>query len=465
MVTVPCRRCPGPTGGRQVQTDQKAKYVNVSVENLGPCKWLARVEVPQADVGVVFDQVTLGFQKQAKFPGFRPGKAPKHLVMRAHEGGIRKEVSDRLVRSAIQNLENEHKIRVLDLVNVEMESPKRGESASITLTVESFPDFELPNYKGLKLRRLVAEVTAEDEQKALYTLRDRMAKYNDLDRPLQKGDYALINYSGTTEGKPVSEIMPTAVRLGKGSNILLLIQEDVFLPGFTDALIGASKGDKRKVEVTLPETMEPELRGKQIVYEVEVVGVNEKVLPEENDEFAQRLDAPSLQELREAIRVDLVQDLNRRRRELMSEQIYQALLNQTGMELPEGVLARQTQSEVLSIVRENRERGVSNEAVEAQKDAIYKAASERAQNVIKLDFIIGEIAKKESITVKEEDMIPVIGQLAQQQGMSFEAMVRKLRNDNQFGTIQGRIRHHKVLEFLELNAEIEDSFVAPNPGA
>ena len=168
--------------------------MNVSVENLGPCKKLLRIEVPVEQVNAAFDTVTASFQKQAQLPGFRSGKAPKHMIIKSYESQINDEVRKKLFGDSYAAASSQEKLRVLATLDVEELTFGRGLPFSYTATLENAPEFEVPEYKGLKAQRPVAQPTEADVERALNILREQQVRYNDVARALQVDDIARAHH-------------------------------------------------------------------------------------------------------------------------------------------------------------------------------------------------------------------------------------------------------------------------------
>jgi trigger factor len=437
--------------------------VNVSVESLGPCKKLLRVELPVEKVNAVFDEITGEFQKGAQLPGFRPGKAPKHLVARAHEGRIVEETRKKLFNDSYTAAARQENLRVVVTLDVEEQQFGRNQEMRYTVTLETAPDFTVPSYKGLKVQRQLAVAGDADVDRAVNILREQQASFNDVDRPIQDGDVAVVNYSGTVDGKPLTDIAPTAKGLTAKQNTWILVKAGSFVPGFTEPLVGAKAGDKRTVNVTFEtEFVHPELAGKAAVYEVEILGVKEKVLPEVNDEFAKRFEAADLAQLLQGIRNDLQRELESRQKQSVRDQLLKALLAQVEFELPESVIASETRNIVYGIVNENQKRGVPQEVIEQKKDEIFGNAKSSARERVKVAFILNRIAEAEKIGVDDKEMTQRVLWLAQQNQVTPDKMVKQIQEQNAVGELRQDILTGKVLEFIELNAQIEDVMpVAP----
>lgn len=431
--------------------------MNVSVENLGPCKKLLRVEVSVEKVTKAFDEVTSQFTRQAQLPGFRPGKAPRHLVAKNFEPRIQEDTRRRLFEESYREAAQEQKLRILTTLDVEEQSFGRGQPFGYTVTLEHAPEFELPVYKGLTAKREVAAVTDADVERALTTLREQQVKYNEVTRPAQSGDVVVVHYTGTCEGKPLTDFNPTARGLTEKRDTWMLIAEGFFIPGFTEQLVGASSGDRRTVKVTFPaEFVIPEVIGKEGVYEVEVTSIREKILPELSDEFAKSLGAPDLEQLRQGVRRDLQNELNFRAKRAVRDQLLRQLLEPLTFDLPESVLATETRNLVYNIVNENQQRGISKELIEEKKNEIFQSAQNSARDRVKAAFVLNRIAEIEKIGVDRQEIAQRITLLAQQNQMAPDKMVKVLQERNAFPEIQQDILTGKVLDWLELNAKVED---------
>ena len=136
--------------------------MNVSVENLAPCKKLVRVEVEAQQVDETFDSITKDFQRQASLPGFRPGKAPRDMVLRKYEKDINDEVKRKLISDSYRKALNEKKLDVVGYPDIEEIQFGRGQTLQFAATIETAPEFELPEYKGLEIKKESRSVTDED---------------------------------------------------------------------------------------------------------------------------------------------------------------------------------------------------------------------------------------------------------------------------------------------------------------
>jgi trigger factor len=431
--------------------------VNITVENLAPCKKLLRVELDAKAVDETFDAVTKDFQKQASLPGFRPGKAPRAMVLKKFEADIKDEVKRKLIGDSYRKALDEKKIAVIGYPDIEEIQFGRGQALQFAATIETAPEFQLPEYKGLPAKREAKSVTAADVDRAIELLAKQHTKFETVARELRRGDVAVVNYTGTCDGKPITDTAPTAKGLTEQKNFWVDAAPDSFVPGFADQIIGAKAGDKRTVNVDFPaDFVTKQLAGRKGVFEVEVVEVKEKVLPPIDDAFAKKYDAENLARLREGVHRDLENELKYSQAKAVRGQIIRALLTATNFDLPETAVAHETRTVVYDIVRENTQRGVARDLIEKQKDEIYSAATQSAKERVKLSFLIQRIAEKEGIQVSQDEVLKRVQSLAMAYQIPLEKFLKDLQKRNGVVELYDQIAHEKVLAFLEQNAKIEE---------
>lgn len=238
------------------QSKSKGFDVNVSVEHLSTCKKLLRVEIEAPVVAAEFEAMVREFQRKASLPGFRPGKAPLPLVTKTYGPRIEVEVRRKLINDAYRKAIEEHKLRPVAVPSLEEAPWVPGQALAFTATVETEPEFPIPDYQGLPLRPDTRTVTDEDVERALRSLQEQKGVFVDVDRPVQSGDYVVVNYNGTSGGQPLTELAPVANSLTHQTGFWLHVAPHGFIPGFAEQLIGAAPREKRTVQVSFPSDLD-----------------------------------------------------------------------------------------------------------------------------------------------------------------------------------------------------------------
>ena len=436
--------------------------MNVTVQNLAPCKKLVRVEVDADKVKAAFAEVTKDYRKHANLPGFRPGKAPEAMVVRKYEKDIQDEVKRKLISESYRSAIEEQKIDVLGQPDIEEIQFNRDQPLQFAATIETAPEFELPEYKGVAVKREVRSVSDADVDQALNLLREQRTNFKTVERPVQTGDIAVVNYTGTCEGKPITELAPTAKGLTEQKGFWVEATSTSFIPGFAEQLMGAKAGDKRTVNVDFPaDFVTPQLAGKKGTYEVEVVEVREKAMPPLDEELAKAFGAESLEKLTAGVRKDLENELKYKQTRTTRNELIRALLGRVNFDLPETAVAQETRNVVYDLVRENTQRGVPRDVIEKQKEQIYSAATSNAKERVKVQFLLQKIAEKEDIKVAQEEIAQRVHYLAASYQMPPDKFLKDLQKRNGLIEVYDQIMNEKVIEFLEKNAAFEDVPAAP----
>jgi trigger factor len=429
----------------------------VTIENTAPCRRTLRVEVDANRVAGSRAEIIQEFRKHATIPGFRPGKAPEPMVEKRFAAEIDDEVRKRIVPDTYREAVAEHKLRVVGYPDIQNVSYQPGRPLTYTAAVDTAPDFTLPDYKAIPVQRKEKMVTEEEIARTIDALRDQQAEFVDVaDRAIKTGDFAVLNYTGVAEGRPIGELVPDAKTLGEHKDFWLLISSEAFLPGFCDQLLGAQVGEKRQVLITFPpEFPQKALAGKKATYFVDVVAIKEKKLPEANDEFAKKMGLESVEKLKEEIRKSHATEHEAETTNEMRRQVIQHLLGKVEFDLPESLVAHETRSIIYDVVRENSLRGVTKDTLESKKDEIYGMATQSARDRLRTSFILDAIAEKEKISVTEQEVEARIATLAQRYRVTAERLKAQLEERDGLDEVEDQIRTGKTLDFLLANAKVE----------
>jgi trigger factor len=429
----------------------------VTIEDAAPCRKKLRVEVDAQRVAGTRAEILQEFRKFANIPGFRPGKAPEPMVEKRYAGEIDEELRKRLIPESYREALAEQKLKVVGYPQVEAVEYQPGRPLVYTAAVDIAPEFSLPEYKGIPLKKKLTVIKDEEVTKALESLREQQADFVTVEgRTLRTGDFAVVNYSGVADGKPIGELAPEAKGLGENKDFWLLVSSESFLPGFCDQLLGASAGEKRQVLVDFPPDFpQKPLAGKKATFFVDVVSIKEKKLPELNDDLAKKLGVENMEKLKDTVRKSLVAEADREQSGELRRQIIDYLLGKVAFDLPESLVQQETRSIIYDVVRENSLRGATKEQLEEKKNEIYGFATKSAQDRLRTSFILEAIAQAEQIKVEESEIEQRIVQLAQRARTTPDRLKAQLAERDGLGEIEEQILVGKTLDHLAANAKVE----------
>ena len=182
--------------------------MNVTVENLAPCKKLLRVDVDAQKVDEIFEKVTKEFLGQARVPGFRPGKVPRETILKLYGKQIEGQAKDEIVKWSFQQAIKEKNLRVVHFSKIEEVQFGKGQNMEYTTTLEVAPEFELPEYKGITVKVPAAVVTVTDEENAMKALQAQKSTFEDPNRPSEKDDYLIVNYTAPAKANRSRTLCP-----------------------------------------------------------------------------------------------------------------------------------------------------------------------------------------------------------------------------------------------------------------
>jgi len=424
--------------------------MNITVEDVAPCKKRLKIEVSPNRVKQAYDRVAGDFQKEARIPGFRPGHAPLPVVVKKFHKDIESEAQRTLVPEAYQEAITEKKLRVVSQPEIEDLHYQAGLSLSFSTVVELVPEFNLPEYKGLVLKKQETEVKDEEVEKTLASLADQRANFEDApDRPLAMDDFAVISYTGKLDGRPLEELVPAAKNLAHNPSFWLWMRTEGFLPKFAEQIVGLKKGETRTVDVEFPADFpEAAVTGKKAQYDVELKEIKVKHAPVLDDAFAQEVAKMNLADLKTRVRENLESEKKGRANAAARAEIVQKLISSIEFDLPPSAVDEETHATVYDIVAENQARGIPASALEEKKDEIFRNAGRVARDSVKFKFIAAQIAEKEKIEVTNEQVAQHLAFLAQREGITLEKMIDRVRKNNAFGPIRQQLLRQAVLDFL-----------------
>ena len=418
-----------------------------------------QIELPADEVAKEWDAIANSFARFAKIPGYRPGKAPRAVIDKRFRKEIQDELTKKLVSKGYHEAVEQEQLRVASLTNIDDVEFGDDKSMRFRATVVTAPEFELPDYKNIPVELPETKVSEAEVEAAIERLRDQSADFVDVpERALQMGDFAVLDFEGSIENKPISEIAPQASKnLQGGKKFWLHLAPENFLPKFCEQLIGLKPGETRLAIVNFPDEFPvKELAGKKADYAVTLREIKDKVLPPIDDALAAKL-APgkTLAALREMIEHDLEHAKEHDSERAKESQIVKYLHERIQVELPPALLQNETRRALAELVQRNRERGVTDDMLKEKEKELIDAAAGLAAHRLKTNFILHRIAEGENIQVTKEDLDLRIRQEAARYDISPDKMRKELQERNALDEVAEQLLLGKTLDFLKANVSIE----------
>jgi trigger factor len=421
--------------------------MKIRLKNKEECRRIFEIEISQEDVGRARDDVYNSIGKTAKVPGFRPGKAPRDILEKKYSQDAEQEIIKHLIPEGYREALRTHKLMPVDAPKISGVRFEKG-NLKFTLEVSVRPEIKLKAYKGIKVKRKKIFVKTDEVDQAISKLRQMRTKHKDVERPVRKGDYAVCDIEAFMDDRPITKA---------NKNLWVMADKEASLLGIGEQLAGLSKGDRKELEVKLPDNYsDKKYAGKLAKFKVQVKEVKETQLPEVNDDFAKDLQKESLEDLKKEIESQLLLRKEDSQKINMKNQIITKLLEDCRCSVPPGLAAKEEEFLRKRLESELAAENIPKEKVEERKNQYEPKLKEAAVEKIKIYFILDEISKKENIGVTDQDVEDRLKNIALSMGRSEEEIRKYYEKENLNGGLREEIRESKTLEFLLKHAEIID---------
>jgi trigger factor len=428
---------------------------DVQIQDVGPCKKHIKVTVDRTDIDHRLQDKFKELVIDSAVAGFRPGKAPRKVVERRYHKEVGDQVKSEVLLASLEQLAEDHDIAPLSAPNIDpakIEFPKDGPFV-YEFEVEVRPQFDLPNYKGLKLKRPVKTFTDED-----VTVEERrlLAPYGQVvpkDKgAVEVGDVITADMTTKVGDRVLNTLKEIQIRVDRR-----LAFKDGVADKFGEQLKGAKAGEQRTVDITLSSSVsEDSLRGKTVQALLDVKDVKTLRLPELTHDFLHTFGVHSEEQFHELMRVLLQRRLEYQQRQSARDQILGQISATTSWELPEELLARQARKALARKVMEMRSEGMSEDEIRSRQRLLQQDVLKSTALALKEHFVLQKIAETEKIDVDESDVDAEVERIANQYDESPRRVRARLEKDDLMETLAAEIIERKALDLILDSAEYEE---------
>jgi trigger factor len=413
----------------------------VEVTESGPCERTINVAVQPEAVKSEREKVITEIRKEAKVKGFRPGKAPRNLIEKTYAGSIREELLQKVVSKNFQKALEQEKIAPLNQPQVEKIDLDDDYKLSFQARFEVSPEIKLDRYKKFNIEKKVHKVSDEDVDSTIENLREQYANFIPKDGAADKGNYLLLDFNVLDEEGNTSPE-------GRRTNQLVMAGHEDPHALFSHALVGKSEGENQKIEIDFPGDYPDEsLKGQKVNYMVDIKGVRQKSLPEVDDHFAKQVSqAEDLAALRSMIRENLAREINQRADRQVEEDLFRQIIEANPFDIPPSLVEATIQRQIENIKSQGR-------AVDENQMAELIRPS--AEFAVKREYVMGDIARREGISVTDQDIKDRIEEFATQLDKTAEEVRKDFRSREAMNHLRSLISVEKVVRFLLENNDIK----------
>ncbi len=411
--------------------------MQVSIEEIGGLKRQVTVEYPAERVENEIESRLQSLAREARIDGFRPGKVPVKVVRERFGDRVRTEVLGDLMRAGVQEALTMHNLRPVVEPVLEPLPAETSDGFRFRATFDVLPQIEIRSVETIKVERPLVEVTEADVDTMLETLRSQRAQFTPAQRPAAKGDRILARYTGQIEGRPLENPPQEDVPIDLGASGML--------PGFEDGLIGASAGDRRSLDLTLPEG-HPEA-GKSIHFDVEVRQVLDRQLPPLDAELVRAFGVPDgdLAVFRAEVRRNMQRELEQKVADRLKQQVMEGILELHPMDVPDSMVEREVR-----LIRSQL--GASDQAA-AIPDEFLAGQSRRR---VVLGLVLTELVKVNGIRLNPERVRAAIERMAEAYENPQEVISWHYRNPEEMHRVETVVMEDEVVDWVMARANVSD---------
>lgn len=428
----------------------------VEISDVGPCKKHIKVTIERKDIDGRFSEKISELVADAPVSGFRPGKAPRRIIEKRFQREVGDQVKSEVLLASLQQLAEDHDIAPLSAPDLDPSNivlPRPGEPLVYEFEVEVRPQFDLPSYKGLKIRRPVHTFTDEEavqEERRLLTPYGQIVPKSDGDA--QVGDLLVVDAVIRADEREIGKLNEATVRVNKQ-----LAFKDGIAENFAEQVQGARVGDTRAVNVTLSSAAaDPNLRGKTVEAVLTIKDIKTVILPELTHEFLHTFGVHSPEQLRELIQVILQRRLEYQQRQAARKQVLEHIAAAADWELPPDLLRRQAHKAMARRLMEMRSDGISDEEIQGRRRLLEQDILQSTALALKEHFVLQKIAEVEKIDVNDDDLNEEIERMAEQDGESPRRVRARLEREDLIDALAAEMIERKSLDLILNSAEYED---------
>jgi trigger factor len=411
------------------------------LSNTDTCKRELPITIPLDDVAAENTKVVAEFARQARLPGFRPGKAPLSIIRTRFGSDIRQKVLENLIPKALNERFRQDNLNVVGQPAVKDLHFHDGQPIEFKVEFEIAPNFELGEYVGIEAPYSQAQVSDAEVQDRLEKLRESKAEFvNEEPRPAREGDFAVIALESIEGAEPPVKKDEMTVKIGDPET----------MPEFSRNLLGTAPDETKEFSVDYPEDYaEPKLAGNTVRFSMRLKQLRRQELPDLNDEFAKDLgDFQTLDEVRDAIRGTILREKETAAQEAAKSAIIDKLVDAHVFPVPEAYVERQIEVQTENYLRTLAMQGHDIKNIQLDWEKIRSSQRDKAVRDVRASLILEKVADREAIGATQDDIDKEVQKLSRIEREAPAAVRMRLERDGGLGRLASRIRTEKTLNFL-----------------
>lgn len=403
---------------------------------------------------VVNTEVTKRLQRvarNAKIQGFRPGKAPLKIVEANYGAQVREEVMGETVQQHFADAVREQNLRVAGYPRFEPSQNEGTESFTFSALFEVYPEVSVGDLAEKAIEKPVTEVTDAEIEKTIDVLRSQRTRFDYVERAAEKGDRVIIDFAGTIDG--------VAFEGGSAENYPFVLGQGQMLPEFESGVEGLKEGETRNVDVSFPEDYHgKDVAGKTAVFAITVKNVSAPTLPEVDEAFAKTLGIVDgdVAKMRAEISKNVAREVKRRLQARTKENVMQALLDVTTIELPKSLVSMEVSRLAAQARKDLEERGIDAKNMPIPPELFQEQAERR----VALGLILAEVVDSNALTAQPEQVKALVTEFADSYEHPEEVVKWYYESPERLEGPQSMVLEENVVEFVLSKAQVTEKTVS-----
>jgi trigger factor len=384
-----------------------------TVEDSSTVKKVLHIEIPQNEVVEEIESAYKELNKTAKIKGFRPGKAPRSVLIRLYKKDVHEDVTSRLIKNSYAEAISESGLSPLRLPDIDPPELSADSAYRYSATVEINPEIPDIDFKGLTLNKSLYKPSDDELEAQLKMLQKNLSERKPVEpvRACQEGDFVILDYEGFRDGAPHPDLQKT-------ENMTLKIGTSKISKDFDDQIVGMMPGDHKDFSIKFPEDYHNAgLAGQEAAFHVHIHEIREEILPEINDDFAKRVGPfSSVEEVKTAIQSNLLQGYNKRAEQETNEQIFSALIEKVPFEVPDTLIDWELAGIIREFERSLEHQQITMESLGINHELLTVKYRDTAEKQVKRHLILGKIISQEKLTLPDADLTQALQDMAASYG-------------------------------------------------
>lgn len=424
--------------------------MKANVEEISSIKKKVSIEISEDQVNKEVESFYKDLGKKAKIKGFRPGKVPRDILERYFKDYVKAEVIQKLIEETYPQALSETDLHPVSPPVIDPGGFEDGKPFQYSAMIEVKPDIQLEEYKGLKIEGKKEEVKDEEVEERLKALQNLHANLKTISeaRPIQTGDYVIVDYEARLGGKPLEG--------GKAIDFTVEVGSGQFIPAFEEKLIGLKPEEEKEMEVSFPEDYGyQKWAGKTISFHVKIKEIKEKILPPLDDEFAKDLgDYASFEELKVKLKGEIEKEKELALERQLKDQVVDQLLEINPFDVPESLVGEQAKAMVSDTKLRLAAQGVALKKLGVSEEKLQEDYKAMAQKQVRTFLILEKIAGAEGIAVTDEDADDRLREMSERMHQKFDVVKRYYEKNGLLPEVKAGIIRDRTLNFLLEKANI-----------